>query len=51
MNEPKKQRGAPTKQIKADKTILIRVTEEQRERWREAARKQGMSLSAWVKMK
>ncbi len=51
MNESKKRRGAPTKAVIADKTVLIRVTTEQRERWRIAARKEGLSLSAWVKKK
>ncbi len=51
MSDTKKRRGAPFKSVKADKMVLIRVTEEQRDHWRAAAQKDGIKLSAWIKKK
>ena len=47
-NEPK--RGRPPKTNPSSKTLPpIRVTADQKERYRKAAEKKGMSVSAWIK--
>lgn len=33
----------------ADKQVLIRTNEIERERWKNAAEKEGMTLSAWIR--
>lgn len=33
----------------ADKQVLIRTNEPERERWKNAAEKEGMTLSAWIR--
>ena len=41
--------GRPLKTIKADRTINLRITEEQKYKWKAAANRANMSLSEWIK--
>lgn len=45
----KKRRGAPPKENPASDRIEIRVTPDQRRSWLAAAKRAGLSLSAWLK--
>ena len=50
MRTDSQKRGRPRKAIKASETLPpIRVTPDQKKRFREEAQKAGMSLSAWLK--
>lgn len=50
MKDSVQKRGRPRLETKASSTLPpIRVTPEEKEQFREAAEKAGMSLSAWIK--
>lgn len=45
----KKRRGAPPKENPASVRVEFRVTPDQRDSWVTAAKRAGMTLSAWLK--
>jgi len=49
MSHPKRGRGQPRKKDPASVRINVRVTPGDRERYKGAARKAGVSLSLWLK--
>ena len=49
MNKPKRGRGRPPLKDPASVRINVRVTPGDRERYRAAAKRQGVSLSVWLK--
>lgn len=46
----KKRRGAPKKDNPAIERVHVRCTPDQLRKWRIAANKAGLSLSAWLKL-
>jgi predicted HicB family RNase H-like nuclease len=49
MTKPKKPRGRPPAKDPASVRINVRVTPAERERYKDTARKVGVSLSVWLK--
>ena len=49
MDHPKRPRGRPRLKDPASVRINVRVTPGERERYKEAAKRQGVSLSVWLK--
>jgi predicted HicB family RNase H-like nuclease len=49
MDKPKKRRGQPPKKDPASVRINVRVTPGDRERYRRAAQRAGVSMSVWLK--
>jgi len=49
MEQPKRSRGRPPIKDPARAVVRFRVTTGERERYREAAKRQGVSLSVWLK--
>lgn len=50
MNQKNKKRGRPSLESSASSTLPpIRITPEEKQKFKEAAERDGMSLSAWLK--
>ena len=49
MSKPKRPRGRPPVKDPASVRINVRVTRGERERYKDTARKAGVSLSVWLK--
>jgi hypothetical protein len=45
----KKRRGAPPKENPATVRVWFRATPDQHDRWKAAAKRAGVTLSAWLK--
>ena len=49
MKQTKKPRGAPKKDNPAAARIELRCTDDEKERWEQAANESDLKLSAWLK--